>query len=271
MVYWNDNGGFTNWSKRTASTLTNIVDFAVLDYSTVYALDDNGDVARSDHNGSRWLSAEDSKVDAGHTIAVLGDYVLVGGAEGSVGYSDDGADSFSRLGDKGTLTNNVHVAFDSYFGDNDTVYAAVADFELEEEAGGIYRWVIDDSTSWKDLKARGKEEVGTTEPDNNGLPIYAYYNYYGIVLDNADGNPMTDEDTGGVLYAVYDYYYDDNVSVFYTGMARLLDPCTSPSAAKWDYLINGVPAEETFFDAEPSALRICDSGNSLLWAINTYG
>jgi len=228
VVYWNDNSGFTNWSKRTASTLDEIVDFAVLDESTVYAVDSDGDVARSDDNASRWLSAEGAEVGVGHTIAVLGDYVLVGGEDGEASYSDDEGESFTSL-DLGAK-EDVHVAFDSYFEDNGVTYAAADDlyvcYDLEEA----------------DWDAYGETSNGP---------------YFGIVLDNADGNPMTDADTGGVLYAV------SNISGT-SGMARLL------GAYAWeydfDYLDNGLDGET--FTAEPSALKICDSGNSLLWAIN---
>ncbi|GAI10244.1 unnamed protein product, partial [marine sediment metagenome] len=143
--------------------------------------------------------------------------------DGEVSYSDDAGDSFATLDNAGE--SNVHVAFDSYFGDNGVVYAA---------SDSIYRCSDLEEGKWKDLDA--EEE------------------YFGIVLDNAAGNPMTDKDTGGVLYAVYD-----------GGMARVLGAVSNKIE---DYLINGAPGEGAF-TIEPSALRICDSGNNLLWAINT--
>ncbi|MBA7502821.1 hypothetical protein ES706_01418 [subsurface metagenome] len=249
-LYWAESKGICKWSIKDSPTIK-IQDFALADDDILCVIDSGDGLVRWTEAKGDWSSTVDHKAVAGHAIVVLGDYVLVGGSAGSVGYSDDGADSFSRLGDKETLGSDgeVHVAFDSYFEDNDTVYAAV---NLGKQ--GIWRWVIDDSTSWKDLKANPTLFQMTGDPeddDEDKLDV----SYFGIVLDS--DNPMTDEDTGGVLYAVYE-----------GGMARLLDPCKSPGAAKWDYLINGVPAGTTFI-AEPAALKICDTGNSLLWAINT--
>ncbi len=234
-LYWNDDSGITDWTKHTASTLDDIMDLAVEAEDTVYAVDSDADVSMSDKHGApgSWSSAEDAKLagsESGHTIVAVDGHVLVGGDMGSASYSDDSADSFSRLGDKGELGSDglVHVAFDTYFEDNDTVYAAVTDGEQ-----GVWRWVVDDSTSWKDLKATSQD-------------------YYGVVLDR--DNPMTDADNGGVIYAVYE-----------GGMARWLSPCKDkPKASYWDYLENGLNGEA--FTAEPSALKIC--GDPLLWAIN---
>ncbi len=234
VVYWNEDGGLTKWSRRTASTLDEIVDFAVLDDSTVYALDYDGGtgVAKSEHNASRWLSAEDAEVDVGHTIAVLGDYVLVGGEGGEASYSDDEGDSFNGMDD--VDGENVHVAFDSYFADNGVVYAA---------ADSIYMC--------EDLAEEEWDEIEEDAAD--------YGPYYGVVLDNADGNPMTDADTGGVLYAVYD-----------SGMARVLGAADND---EFDYLDEGLDSET--FTAEPSALKICgcltEDSNTLLWAIDVSG
>ena len=237
-LYWNDDSGITNWTANTCAPLDDIMDLAVEAEDTVYAVDSDGEVSMSDKHGApgSWSSAEDAKLasgESGHTIAAVDGYVMVGGDGGSASYSDDSADSFSRLGDKGELgtTGLVHVAFDSYFKTNDTVYAAVTDGDE-----GVWRWVIDDSTSWKDLKATSQD-------------------YFGIALDR--DNPMTDADNGGVLYAVYE-----------GGMARWLSPCDSPKANKWDYLENGLDGET--FTAEPSALKICGD-NSFLWAIDTSG
>jgi len=237
-LYWNDDSGITNWTTHTAATLDDIMDLAVESEDTIYAVDSDADVSMSDNHGvpGSWSSAEDAKLasdEAGHTIIALDGYVLVGGDKGSVSYSDDSADSFSRLSDKKKLGGEVQVAFDSYFDENDTVYAVVT----TGSKLGVWRWVIDDSTSWKDLKATSRA-------------------YYGIVLDR--DNPKTSASNGGVLYAVYQ-----------GGMARWLSPATSPKASKWDYLDNGVPTGTTF-TAEPSALKICGD-NSFLWAIDTSG
>jgi len=220
-LYWAESKGICRWSTRT--TTLAIQDFALADDDTVYVID--GDEISVFVLGTHdWSPSEDTKV-TNHSIAVLGDYVLVGGENGEVSYSDDAADNFATLDNAGE--GNVHVAFDSYFGDNGVVYAA---------SDSIYRCSDLEEGKWKDLTAE-KE-------------------YFGIVLDDAAGNPMTDKDTGGVLYAAYE-----------GGMARVLGAASSKAE---DYLTNGAPGVGAF-DAEPSALRICDSGNSLLWAIDTSG
>lgn len=244
VVYWGDFGtenlylakskGICKWSSR--STTKNIQDFALGDDDTLYVINNEDDIVKWTPND--WHSAVDTKVAEGHTIAVLGDNILVGGGKGTVGYSDDAGKSFSRISDKYKLVGNVHVAFDSYFTDNDTVYAAVSGGGAKN---GIWRWVIDTSTSWKDLKAVSQS-------------------YYGIVLDNADGNPMTKSANGGVLYAAYD-----------GGVARCLTPAAKTCCGQlsWDYLTSKLAA---VFTLEPSSLKLCgcltEASNSKLFAID---
>jgi len=139
------------------------------------------------------------------------------------------------------------VAFDSYFDTNNTIYVVLADAAGHN---GIYRWVIGQSSEWENLSA---------EP----------YNYTGLVLNNADGNPMIAADTGGVLYASY-------VNGDTTGVARCMTPadglcCDSTS---WDYLIEGLTSAEAFI-MMPRALKICGGltpdCSSKLFAIDGLG
>jgi len=217
----------------------------------------------------------DSKVDDGHTIAVHGEgNVLVGGEDGEVAYSDDDLDtfldgdaSFTKL-ENGIGDGDVHVAFDSYFDSNSVVYAAVG---YGDDDNGIYRWVIDESTSWTDLG----ECTGTATPSETQIGMgpscdRVEVGYFGIVLSTAEGNPETDATTGGVLYAAY--AWDDN-GTWYTGVARCLNPAEEVACgeAMWDYLIQGL-AEDVTFDIEPSSLKICGcltpDTNAKLWAID---
>jgi len=242
-VWHNDSSGLTKWIDRHCTRIGEITDLAVESESIIYAIGGD-DVSKSTDNGRRWASTVDTKVEEGHTIAVLGDYVLVGGEDGEVSYSDDAGDGFTALDDAGKT--KVHVAFDSYFGDNGVVYAA---------SDSIYRCSDLEEGEWTNFKSNYGPDGEADTGDDIGL-------FYGIALDNAGGNPMTDEDTGGVLYAVYE-----------DGMARVLGAADSKAE---DYLHNGLPTEETVvtseFTAEPSALKICgcltEDSNSLLWAIN---
>jgi len=275
-VYYDSTEGLGCWEEGS-STVDEISDLAVQDEATIYAVGFNADVAVSDDHGSAasWSDTMDSKVDDGHTIAVLGEgNVLVGGADGKVSYSDsdlatflDGEASFTKLED-GLGAGNVHVAFDSYFDTNSVVYAAVSNPWYNTADNGIYRWVIDESSSWKDLG----DCVGAATPYAAQLGYdtcdEVQVGYYGIVLSNAEGNPETDAITGGVLYAAF---YDDDGNV--TGVARCLNPAEEVACGgqSWDYLIQGM-ADDAALTLEPSSLKICGcltpDTNARLFAID---
>jgi len=277
-VYYESSEGLGCWEPGK-STVDNITDFAVQDEATIYTLDFNADVAVSENHGKgKWSSAMDTKVDDGHTIAVLGEgNVLVGGADGKVSYSDDdlatfadGEASFTDLQD-GLGKGRVHVAFDSYFDSNSVIYAAVSVVNVSNDCedpdndadNGIYRWEIGESSEWTDL---GKcKTLGTTSATPWGAQLgydtdmcdKVEVGYYGIVLSNAEGNPETDATTGGVLYATF---YDANGNV--TGVARCLNPAEDVACggAEWDYLIEDVSDMSSWpiqFTLEPSNLKIC--------------
>jgi hypothetical protein len=258
-VYWNEMEGLACWSddKECLPKLNNIVDLAVGDKETIYGLSSDGKVAVADEYGCSWSTPVDSLV-CGWTIAVHGGNatsvdVLVGDQKGEVSYSDDGGLTFTKIEKATPVVGRVTVAFDTYFDENNTVYAAVDGLGArtycgEEVAplGGIYRWVIDDSTDWKDLGA---------EP----------YAYTGLVLARSSGN-HANKDTGGVLYASYIYgeesyggancTYDGST---YTGVARSLNPLEIKSCrtcVDWDYLVVPLTDNELFTMA-PHALKIC--------------
>jgi hypothetical protein len=147
-VYYNDLETLACWDRGIAA-VDEIVDLAVKNESTIYALDYYGNVSMSNDHGKaiNWTGAVDSKVDYGWTIAVWGDSVLVGGQDGDVSYSDDGGETFAALDDIATL-GSVTVAFDSYFDSNHIVYAALGD---AGDDNGVYRWVVDGSNEWEKL------------------------------------------------------------------------------------------------------------------------
>lgn len=252
-VWYNGSKGLTCWDLGH-STVSEIGDLAVKDEATIYALSmENGDVAVSDNHGytASWGDVVDSGVATGHTIAVHGDYVLVGGLHGEAAYSDDSGATFTALDDIGE--GDVHVAFDSYFDQNGTVYAAVG---YGGSDNGIYRCSDLAVGNWTDLNAKP-------------------YDYTGIVLDRpAPGNPMTDAAHGGVLYASSDdILWNGN---YYSGVARCLTPAETVCCgeANWDYLIQGLGAGPTeHFNLEPSSLKICGclsaDTNSHLYAIDS--
>jgi hypothetical protein len=257
-LWWNDDSGYTKWESRKASTLDNIYDLAVESEDTIYALEgpadymfDNGmgddaDVSMSDKHGGpgSWSSAKDSKVDIGWSIVVRDGNVLVGGFQsGKIGFSDDSASSFSKLDDIGDGT--VTCAFDTYYNQNDFVYAAVFEYDDEgDEDEGVYRTTVADA-DFKDMSA----------PDMGG--------YIGVVTElSQSGNPKTTSTTGGVLYALG-----------WDGMARQLEPAKSTCCGdlSWDWLDAKLDLECSF-GLDPRPLKICgcltSSSDTHLWAID---
>ena len=265
-VYRNDLETLACWDPIGSTVLDNIVDLALQDADTLFALDDNGDVSMFDND--EWHEAVDSKVDTGHTIAVWGDWILVGGTDGEVSYSDDGGETFALLEDLPTIDGWVTVAFDTYFDTNMMVYAATDD---ECNEGGIYSWVIGESEKWTDLKAEPLEsqifgdKIGETDDTFEVA-------FTGLVVDRP-GNPYTSPDNGGVIYASYYGYYN---GYWFTGAARSLerdiDICTT--CLTWDFLHVGLTLDEEGFEAWPDALKICGcltpDSNTHLFAIDSW-
>ncbi len=275
IVRWNELETLGCWEEGTA-TVDHIVDLAVKDRETIYALDAGGTVAMSDDFSLGWHPAVDSKLKCGFTIAVWGDDILVGGCDGDVSYSDDGGETFTKLKDV-AKSGYVTVAFDSYFDTNNTVYAAIANGGADN---GVYSFVIGESETWKDLNAEPTADALCC-CNNSGCSDEIEVNFTGLVVDTADGNPMTSADTGGVLYASFCLENDYDI----TGVARRLNPAEvtiCPTCVEWDYLMEGMcdhsgsgecPKIGPCFDAYPDALKICGcltpDTNSKLFAVDT--
>jgi hypothetical protein len=241
------------WDPISSTELDEIVDLAMLDIDTIFALDYNGDVSMFDDD--EWQEAVDSELDdEGWSIAVHGDYVLVGGwFNGEVSISDDGGETFTRVEETTDIEGHVTVAFDSYFDQNSAIYAAIEGWTYDYNGwgyyareGGIYLWILGESVDWTDIGACNE------------------YAYTGIVLDTADGNPMTSPETGGVLYASF-IHENEYYSEYGTGVARTLMPiveiCCDIGDTEWDYLIESEPDDwvwdDSWFSATPHALEIC--------------
>jgi len=266
-LWWNEDSGLSSWNARKASTLDNIWDLAIESEDTIYALEgpatatygaggNDADVSMSDKHGApgSWSSAKDSKVDVGHSIVVRDGHVLVGGDvngadSGEVGFSDDSASSFSELDDIGN--GDVTLAFDTYYDQNDYVYAAVSGTTDR----GVYRTTVADG-DFKDMGA-----------DFNAVPTL---DFHGIVTElRQAGNPKTTSSTGGVLYAVYTDGAGDS------GIARQLTPASALCCNNlgWDWLDDEIVNET--FDLNPRPLKICgcltSSSATHLWAIDNDG
>jgi hypothetical protein len=278
-VYWNGLEGLACWDPIGSTVLDNIVDVALQDDDTLFALDWNGNVAMFDDD--EWQEDVASEVENGWTIAVWGDWVLVGGRDGEVSYSDDGGETFTELDDVYDGDSKVTVAFDTYFDTNDTIYAAVEAWGGDPyKHGGIYNLVIGaDDEGWTNLKAEPLEsQVGVDDGDGKDETVAVAFT--GLVVDRP-GNPFTDADNGGVIYA--SYYGSWNGTCF-TGVARSLERmvtvCTTCLA--WDFLHVGLTPDDCEmgcpysegFEAEPDALKICGcltpDSNTHLFAIDEW-
>ena len=265
-VYWNDLETLACWDPIPSTEVTEIVDLVAQDVDTLFALDYNGEVAMFDDD--EWQEPVDSEVTAGWTIAVHGDDILVGGQDGDVSHSADGGETFTELDDVVAVPGaHVTVAFDTYFDQNDTIYAALAN--AGKGNNGIYLWVI-----------------GGEPEEWNKLGANDDYDYTGLVLDRpSPSNPYTSAETGGVLYASYRGTYcdecgcpEDGDYCWYTGVARCLTPivelCCGVGEAEWDYLTWDLRWDSEYADfcMPPQALKICGcltaDSNSKLFAID---
>jgi len=262
-VYWNDLEGLACWDPIGSTELDAIQDLALQDADTFFAIDYNGDVAMFDDD--EWQEAVDSDVDNGNTIAVWGDHILVGGGDGDASYSDDGGETFELLEEIPTIDGYVTVAFDTYFDTNDVVYAATDD----DYTGGIYSFVIGESEEWADLEAAPLEsQIGINDGDNEDETVDVAYT--GLVVDRP-GNPFTDADNGGVIYASY---YGSWNGTDFTGAARSLERevTVCMTCLTWDFLHVGLTPDVESFEAWPDALKICGcltpDSNTKLFAID---
>ena len=278
-VYWNGLEGLACWDPIGSTELDEIVDLAAQDSDTLFAVDANGDVAMFDDD--EWQEAVESEVDAGWTIAVWGDWILVGGRDGEVSYSDDGGETFTELDDVYDEDSKVTVAFDTYFDTNDTIYAAVEAWGGDPyKHGGIYSLVIgSDDEEWTDLEAEPLEsQIDVDDGDSKDETVEVAFT--GLVVDRP-GNPFTDADNGGVIYA--SYYGSWNGTCF-TGVARSLERevTVCKTCLAWDFLHVGLTPDDCTtgcpysegFEAEPDALKICGcltpDSNTHLFAIDAW-
>jgi hypothetical protein len=254
------------WDSIGSTELDYIVDLAAQDADTFFALDYYGDVAMFD--GDEWQEAVDSKVNYGHTIAIWGDHILVGGEDGDVSYSNDGGQTFDLFEETPTIGGYVTVAFDTYFDTNSVVYAATDEGDY---TGGTYRWVIGESDELTNLHAEPLEsQIGIDDGDAEDEIVEVACT--GIVVDRLS-NPFTDANNGGVIYASYIGYWNGS---YFTGVARSLEREVTEymTCIGWDFLQEGLTVDVEGFDVWPHALKICgcltQDSNSKLFSINHW-
>ena len=283
-VYWNNLDTLGCWTPASTGEIDEMADLALKDADTLFALDYNGYVAMFD-DGSWYEAVDSEEVDSGWTIAVWDEYILVGGQNGDVCYAqyvegDDWDDvTFTGLEDVAD-SGYVTVAFDTYFDDNDVIYAALAGAD-DDEDNGIYQWVMGESDEWQDLSAEPFESqlgfnvaFGETAEDD---PIEVHFT--GLVVDRP-GNDYTDPNNGGVIYASYvgchTYVDATNATITecFTGAARSLERAVTvcTTCLDWDFLYEGLTMDVEGFWGYPDALKICGclspDTNSKIFAID---
>ena len=151
-----------------------ITDLAVVSNELLYILDDNllnkGTWKEKKYGGIwGWDRDLDTGLISGHTIATSGeDFVFIGdeGDEGKVAYSADGGDTF-ELTEALPEPGKMWVIPDEEFDSNRFIYAA-----SDDSSSGIYRWVIEGSTSWRELNPRETGFYGLAE---KGGALYGAY------------------------------------------------------------------------------------------------
>ena len=152
-----------------------ITDLAVVSNELLYILDDNlvnkGTWEEKKYGGIwGWDRDIDTGLISGYTITTSGeDFVFIGdeGDEGKVAYSADGGDTF-ELTEAVPEPGKMWVIPDEEFDSNRFIYAA-----SDDSSSGIYRWVIEGSTSWRELNPRETGFYGLAEKDG------ALYGAYG--------------------------------------------------------------------------------------------
>jgi hypothetical protein len=227
----------------------NIQDFAFESSTLLWNLASNGLVQKLPYTGTAWSSAEadmDSQIAQAHMITVrpegkllVGSGATAGAALYPVTYSLNGGAAFSRIADPLPTGGSVHVAFDSAFEDNNTIYVAntggrVYRYQLPFPMGG--RWVDNDMIE----STNGNCGSGPDVPHMTG--------YYGIKTAF----------TGGALYAAHGVPGDYPPN---SGVERTLWPLAGmpKPGIYWDCLntyVSNAPTGITF-SREPWSLKLC--------------
>ena len=174
-----DNGeSFVSRTTHDPDTGTpfDIKSWTVVDDNTLF-IGSNGLVYRTTRSGSSYPTKAVAGNQSLKSIALSPSYdedenILVGNTNGWVYWSDNGGKSFEPLPLDATsppLTGNINVTFDPQFSSNDTVYAA-----SDTPDKGIYRFIIDKSTSWESIDGTLPENgmIGQLKVSANGT-LYA--------------------------------------------------------------------------------------------------
>jgi hypothetical protein len=239
-----------------------VQDFCFESATVMYFLSPQGVVQKMPYTGTAWsntLESVTSSLPQGHTIAAYPEgKVLVGttqvihtllyAASYSGNFNTDSPKfSVLSLAGRTSFAGNVHVAFDTNFKDNNTIF--IADNNAAN-AGSVYRNTSTGSIRWDDgdMMAATNGATGSLAPHQVGQ--------FGLVIafTGADGQ-----------CALYSAHAPTPLAVppsINSGVCRTLWPLDGmpKPGIVWDCLIAGIPPAKVipvFFTCEPSSLKLC--------------
>lgn len=257
-VYYSNNEGQSWLSPAAIGVPADVqtVDITVSNENTLHILSDNGRVYSATFSDLNW-SHISVPLETLHTISApmrnpdyegeeytYEDWIIVGAeATGQSAYIDLHADdpSFTVLPVL-PISGDTHIIFDEQFQSTNYIYAASTG--PGGNSGKIFRWEIDKSSEWDNLR-----------PLNNA--------FYGLAQRNT------------ALYGLWQVATPPDPP---PGSDRTLDPRVNLiRPPEWDSLIEGLPelGDANYpvqFTHEPQALQLSSDGiNNRLWTIDNRG
>ncbi|MBN1855598.1 MAG: hypothetical protein JW846_01435 [Dehalococcoidia bacterium] len=208
-----DGGDTWDWQRKSPEP---ILDFVIVDEDTLYAAIPDGMVMKSTNYARSWEDPVETGLDDVNMLSLALDGTLfVGGRDGYVAYSTDGAESFVLLDEEKPVgSGDVQVLADVEFEENGWVYAAT--IEPDE---GLWRWKLGVYDDWEQMD-------GDITLLNDGQQV-------GGLIQGPEGT----------LYALRTEPASDDTG----GMTRWLCPTCAPCAdLEYDHVIEGLPDDATF-------------------------
>ncbi|MBM2825324.1 MAG: hypothetical protein HW402_988 [Dehalococcoidales bacterium] len=217
-IWVSQNSGKTTWTSIPAYRVTSLQDFAVLNATTVYALDTDG-VSKTTDSGASWGDKKNlDGLTTGYMITLApntaGD-VLVGTSDGNVAFSKDGGNTFYKTSKPGA-TGNTQVIADSLYTTNNIIYAFVA---TEVRRGTA----VSTTQTWS---SRGPTLPTTYAPWTIGSKTVTWAGYVGAAR------------VGTVIYGIVNGVNADNNTELVTLLYRALKltAADSEATAEWSYM-----------------------------------
>jgi len=202
-------------------------DMAAGSSDELYVIQADALVRRGRHETEGWVwdKIRDTGLLSAHNIVVQQGSVMVGAALGRqcpVSYSFDHGDNWELITEPAYSSGNLHVAFDEEFKDNHLIY-------LADDAGGLYRWTVGNSSRWDDMAppdnsyygqaaaARGMYYAAFSQTNNATGVSRTTYSRAGIPKDGIFWDSLTPGLAAGVVFRLEPtalVYADDTLWAF---------------------------------------------------------